>query len=176
MLTQDHFSSLTPVSRNLPAIAGAVTSRLIQPPSLNLPSLTRSAQPLRAIGRTLGTARLLGLFPGRRTVRANVGRQNANFFRFTLNELSNLRLTFRNRSQASIVGSLLNEQGQLVSLGRNRLSERVRSGETLKRAYQGLPSGTYYLRLNSRAQGRNAYQLTLAVANTRPNLPCGCGG
>jgi hypothetical protein len=179
MLTQNPLYSTPPsASNHLPTIGPTIASRLVQPPTQTPASFVRSAQALRSVnnsGRTLGTARLLGLFPGRRTVRANVGRQNSSFFRFALNELSNVRLTFKNRSQSSMVGELLNEQGQLVSLGRNRLSERVRSGETLRRAYQGLPSGTYYLRIRSRAQGKNAYQLTLAAVN-RPNLPCGCGG
>lgn len=126
------------------------------------------------VGRTLATARSLGLFPGRRNVRNQVGRKVTNFYRFTLNELSNVRLSFQNRSQSSIVGRLLNEQGQVVSLGRNRLSERVRAGEMVKRSFEAIPSGTYYLKVSSRGAGKNAYRLTLAASNTVP-FPCGCG-
>jgi hypothetical protein len=176
MLTQNHslFSLQPTASSNRSLIAPSSVPRLVQPLSF---VRSAAAQTLRSssVGRTLGTARLLGLFPGRRAIRQFVGRQNPNFLRFTLNDRSDVRLTLRNRSQSNIVGALLNEQGQLVSLGRNRLSSRIPAGETLKNTFEGLPSGTYYLRIRSRAQGRNTYQLTLAARNTVLNLPCGCG-
>lgn len=127
-------------------------------------------------GRTLATAQPLGGFPGKRTVRNAVGRNKANFYRFTLDNLSNIRLSFRNRAGNSITSAILNEQGQVVSLGKNRLSQRIKAGDTVDRTYRQLPTGTYFLRVLSRNAGENAYRLTLAASNTSRDFPgCGCG-
>jgi hypothetical protein len=129
-----------------------------------------------SIGRTITTARPFAVFPGKRTVRNNVGRNNPNFYRFTVDNVSNLRLTFKNRAKNSIVSRVLNEQGQVISLGKNRLSQRVRSGDTFERTYKRLPSGTYFLQVTSQGKGQNAYRLTLGVSNTTGVFPgCGCG-
>jgi hypothetical protein len=127
-------------------------------------------------GRTLATAQPLGSFPGKRTVRNAVSRNRANFYRFTLDNLSNVRLSFRNRAVNSMTSAILNEQGQVVSLGKNRLSQRIKAGDSIERTYRQLPSGTYVLRVVSRSKGENAYRLTLAASNTSRDFPgCGCG-
>lgn len=126
-------------------------------------------------GGTPSTAQVLGGFPGKRSVRNTVSRRDKDVYQLTLSDLSTVKLTFKNRSKANLFGAILDSQGKVFSLRRNKLSISAKAGEEFNDSYEELPAGTYFLRVQTRSGGKNAYRLTLAVSNTFPSLPdCGC--
>lgn len=126
-------------------------------------------------GGTLATARSLGSFPGKRSMRNTVGRQDKDFYQIVLSDVSDLRLTLSNRSAATVSGSLLNSQGQVLSAATNSKMKRVSAKKEAKGIYRELAAGTYYLRVQSQQDGQHSYRLSLSAANTFPDFPdCGC--
>lgn len=126
-------------------------------------------------GGTLATARSLGNFSGKRKTRETVGKADKDFYQLTFGDLTDFRVTLRNRSGVDVFGDILDSQGQVVTFGGDRLSIKVKSGQAIENFYEALPSGTYFLRIRSQGSGKNTYQLQLSAANTFPSLPdCGC--
>lgn len=141
------------------------------------PSLQSSLRQFRASdpGGAMTTARSLGNFSGKRKIKQTVGKADKDFYQLTFGDLTDFRVTLRNRSRVDMFGDILDSQGQVVTFGGNRLSIKVKSGQAIENFYEALPSGTYFLRIRSQGSGKNTYQLQLSAANTFPSLPdCGC--
>lgn len=126
-------------------------------------------------GNNLATARSLGSFPGKRQIRETTSKKDKDFYQLSFGDLTDLRLTLRNRSGADIFGEILDSQGQVFTFKGDRLSVKVAAGKTVENLYETLPSGLYYLRIRSSGDSKNTYQLKLSANNTFPSLPdCGC--
>jgi hypothetical protein len=111
-------------------------------------------------GNTLATASDLGVFSGTRPLRDYVGPlDTTDFYRFTLNDLSNLQITR--------IGSSRNPEVQLIRDSNN--NGLIDSGEIFlsdnsfaivsNRATTDLPVGTYFIRVE--AQSPISYEMTL---------------
>lgn len=141
-------------------------------------SLQRSLRQFKASdpGDTLSTARSLGIFPGKHRIKETVGKRDKDLYQFSTNDLTDLRITLRNRSKANLFGEILDSQGKVFTFKSDKLFVKVKPGKTLENFYEELPSGVYFLRIRSRGQGKNTYQLKLSASNTFPSAPdCGCG-
>jgi len=127
-------------------------------------------------GDTLSTARSLGTLPGKRRIKETVSRKDKDVYQFSLSDLTDLQITFRNRSKANLFGEILDSEGKVFTFKGNRLTTKIKSGESLENFYEELPSGIYFLRIRSRGSGKNTYQLKLSASNVFPSAPdCGCG-
>lgn len=126
-------------------------------------------------GDTLSTARSLGIFPGKRRIKETVGKKDRDLYQFSVNDLTDLRITLKNRSNANLFGEILDSEGQVFTFKGDKLSVKVKPGKALGNFYEELPSGVYFLRIRSRGSGKNTYQLKLSASNTFPSLDCGCG-
>ncbi|MBF2073763.1 MAG: hypothetical protein IGS50_08370 [Synechococcales cyanobacterium C42_A2020_086] len=154
--------------------AGSERPRFTSPQPLS----GRFSRRATARNNSLATATVLPVVPPnlRRTIRDQVGRgDRVDYFKLTLTRQGNIDITLRNRSQAPLVGSLLDATGQILSYRGSRQSTSVKAGNQITRAYKGLSAGVYYMRVHSNAEGNNRYELTLALRTAPSPLPCGCG-
>ena len=125
-------------------------------------------------GNTLAAATAIGDRP----IRDTVSKQDSDFFKLTLSGGSNdVRLNFQNRSSAVISGSLLDGQGRVLSYNGSKQTVNFQSSQQIRLLYEGIAPGTYYLRVQTKALGSNAYKVSLTgdVPFIPPLPPCGCG-
>jgi len=129
-----------------------------------------------AAGNTKTTATSLGIFPGARTVQDSVSRGDSDFYSFTIDAVSNVKISFLNRSKSPIYKAVLNEDGSFYfSLRKPQAGNVLPRAETFS-AYRRLRPGTYYIKLQSSSTDVSSYKLSVSITNTPPEVDCGCGG
>ncbi len=128
-------------------------------------------------GNTLASATILSPLPGLRTIRDKTGRNDRDIYKLVFDTPSKVRMTFQNLSNATVVGTILNEQGQIIINAGQRLTGKAKPEKTKSLLFDNIPAGTYYFRLSSPANGTHRYKLNLVLTQSRttPGLPCGCG-
>lgn len=153
---------------------GSALQSLISPSSVRRATV-RQGRASSDPGNTLATATPWGISSGKRTIQDTVRRQDTDIFKLVFDDLTDVKLTFNNRSQANLAGSLLNSQGQPLSLKKNQQFGKVGSQATFQHTFEQLPAGTYFLRVQGRSNGKQVYKLTLALSSSFPPFPpCGC--
>ena len=131
---------------------------------------------LDAAGDTKATATALGIFPSTRTVRESVSRSDSDFYSFTIDAVSNVKVSFLNRSPEPIYKAVLNENGSFYVSQRKPQSGNIAPREETLSTYRRLRPGTYYIKLQSRTAVASSYKLSVAITTTPPEVDCGCGG
>jgi hypothetical protein len=127
-------------------------------------------------GNTKGKATLLVKTSGSRTVRDAVRRQDVDYFSFKLDTVSNVKLTFLNRSGNSIVRTLIGPDGKVFTSKRTPQQGTLQPGGTLLSVYRRIRPGTYYIKLQGQSSSASQYKLDIAVTVPPPEADCGCGG
>lgn len=130
---------------------------------------------LDTAGNTKATATALGTFPGTRTVRDSVSRSDSDFYSFTIDAVSNVKLAFLNRSSNPIYKAVLNENGSFYISQRKPQAGNIAPREETLSAYRRLRPGTYYVKLQSRAAAASSYRLSMSITTVPPEADCGCG-
>lgn len=137
--------------------------------------LTRRQRASDRGGNTLAAATVIGA-PGKSRIVNTVSRSDADFFRVSVSVPFNVRLNLKNRSNAAIVGSLLDSQGQVLSLGGTPQTTAVAPDRRLNTFYSSIQPGTYFVRLTTRSRSAAQYELKLNIVDpAAPASDCGCG-
>jgi hypothetical protein len=129
-----------------------------------------------AAGNTRATATSLGTFPGGRTLRDSVSRSDSDFYSFTIDAVSNVKISFLNRSKDPIYKAVLNENGSFYFSQRKPQAGNIEPREEAFSSYRRLRPGTHYIKLQSRSAATSSYKLSVTITNTPPEADCGCGG
>ena len=127
-------------------------------------------------GNSKGKATALIKTSGSRTVRDSVSRKDVDYFSFTLDSVSNVKLTFLNRSGNDILRTLIVPEGKVFTSKRKPQQGTLQPGEQLLSVYKRIRPGTYYLKLQGQSSGASQYKLSLSVTVPPPETDCGCGG
>ncbi|MFQ3629239.1 MAG: hypothetical protein SNJ81_16885, partial [Cyanobacteriota bacterium] len=129
-------------------------------------------------GNTLPTARDLGVFSGTFIAKEYVGRlDEADFYKITLNDISNLQVSARATSTNTRVQLIrdLNNNG-LVDNGEILASDTNFSSTFLSSINQDVPSGTYFIKVEPRDSGQSTlYELNLVATPFGGTLPADPG-
>ncbi|HEY9629963.1 MAG TPA: hypothetical protein V6C84_21945 [Coleofasciculaceae cyanobacterium] len=126
-------------------------------------------------GNTKTTATSLGTFPGKRTVRDSVSRGDSDFYSFTLDVVSNVKVSFLNRSQNPIYKAVLKEDGSFYLSRRKAQAGIVEPRDETLSPYRRLRPGTYYIKLQGRTAASSNYTLSVNITNSPAEVDCGCG-
>ena len=165
-----HFSSRAQASQS--AVAGETTSPL----SRSLPLLSNRLRAADLGGNSIASATSAGTFPGKAVIRDTVSRKDPDIFKVAFTGNGNVRLTFQNFSQSTLVGSIMDSRGQVLRYKGNLQTANIAAGKSLKTFYQNIPAGTYYLRLQNQNQQPGKYKLAVGVVDPSIIAPdCGCG-
>lgn len=125
-------------------------------------------------GSTPSTATSLVVSSGSRTLRDTVSRRDLDFYSFTLNAVSTVKITLTNRSQIAIARTVFAPDGSILISRRARQQGDLAPRTALTSVYRSIRPGTYYLKLQGKSTGSSAYRLSLAVTIDPPE-DCGCG-
>ena len=135
-------------------------------------SLTRS---IDQAGNTQTTATSLGIFPGVRSLRDSVSRQDADFYSFTFDAASNVRIQLFNSSRKdSLSRTVLLASGTVYTSKRQQQTGSLKPREAIDDTYRAILPGTYLLKIQSRSPGETQYKLSISVSTVPPE-DCGCG-
>ena len=126
-------------------------------------------------GNTQTAATSLGVFPGARSLRDSVSRQDADFYSFTFDATSNVRIQLSNSSrQDSLSRAVLLENGKVLTSKRKPQTSSLKPREAIDNTYRSILPGTYLLKIQSRSPGETQYKLSISIS-TAPPEDCGCG-
>ena len=126
-------------------------------------------------GNTLATPTSLSAFPGTYSLRDSVSRQDADFYSFTFNEVSNVRIQLSNSSrQNSLSRTVLFVDGKVFTSKRKPQTGSLKPHQAIDDTYRQILPGTYLLKIQSRSPGETQYKLSISIS-TAPPEDCGCG-
>ena len=136
----------------------------------------RLSRAIDRAGNTQATATSLGVFPGALSLRDSVSRQDADFYSFTFDAASNVRIKLSNTSrQDSLSRAVLLESGKVFTSKRKPQTSNLKPREAIDNTYRSILPGTYLLKIQSRSPGETQYKLSISIS-TAPPEDCGCGG
>lgn len=120
-------------------------------------------------GNSLDDALNIPAYRGERSYRDRVSAKASDFYKLNLFDESDITSQFRNRSDAAIVVTALDAQGNPVSLANGTVAKfRIRPNSSKPVNIVEIPSGNYYLQVSSRGEDAR-YRLNISIERS-----CGC--
>ncbi|WP_088891356.1 PPC domain-containing protein [Leptolyngbya ohadii] len=129
-------------------------------------------------GNSLANAAILIQNRGKKQISDRVNRRDVDFYRVDLTTAANIKLNFSNRSNATIVGRLLDGQGQSLFYQGQQQTISFAPDLNFSKTLRNIEPGIYYIQVSTRSRANAQYRLTLNVSDAaaRPSTPdCGCG-
>jgi hypothetical protein len=123
-------------------------------------------------GNTKATATVL-VTPGSQTFRDVVSRRDSDFYSFTLDTASTVKISLVNQSKDSIFRAVFNGDGSVLTFKRQKQAGDIQSRQSSIAVYRAIRPGTYYLQLKGSASNS---KYKLSISTTPADLDCGCGG
>jgi Bacterial pre-peptidase C-terminal domain len=124
-------------------------------------------------GNTKATATVLTT-PGSQTFREFVSRRDSDFYRFTLDTASTVKISFLNQSKDSIFRAVFNGDGSVLTSKRQKQAGNIQSRQESIAVYRAIRPGTYYLQIKGGSASSSKYKLS--ISTTLAETDCGCGG
>ncbi len=129
-------------------------------------------------GNTLATATVIPT-PGKKRIVDTTRRNDVDLFKLVLTTTSNVRLNLSNQSSASMVGSVLDSQGQVLSYQGSpqtlTIAPARRINSRINNFYSNIQPGTYFIEVRTRSRAAAQYELKLNVVDPAAPVDCGCG-
>jgi|GEM_PF-6427476 hypothetical protein len=125
-------------------------------------------------GNTVAAATLIPT-PGKKRIVDTVSRRDVDIFKLVITTPSNVRFNVKNRSDAALVGSILDSQGQVLSYEGTPLTGTIQPDRRINNLYSNIQPGTYYVRVATRSRESEQYELKLTVVDPAAPVDCGCG-
>jgi hypothetical protein len=126
-------------------------------------------------GNTQAAATSLGTFPGARSLQDSVSAQDADFYSFTFDAVSNVRIQLVNSSRQDSLSRTVLVDGKVFTSKRTKQTGSLKPREAIDNTYRRILPGTYFLKIQSRSPGKTQYKLSISIS-TAPPEDCGCGG